>query len=395
MKVVALHTDFRIYWPARLKQLAVDLSQRGDELFVIEIAGKGSPYSFAEKQSRSDNLNWACIFPNEKIEDINPCLAKKEIFKLLDEINPDVVLAGAIAFPSGASAVDWTKRNNKAVVIFDDSKLEDVPRSFIVNKVKKLIYSNVDAIFCPSPDWNDTFNYWGFKNESIFYGVDVVDNQFWGILDEKDSLNPNLPANYILCVGRQIECKNFTAVIEVFNEIKQEENNIDLVFVGDGEMNSQLREIANDSDKIHFLPFQTPNKLRYIYHHASALILSSLSETWGLVVNEAMATGLPIIISDECGCSKILVQEGENGYHFNPTDKNELFDKMKLFLNLTDLERFEMSNKSIINISQWGLERFASGAIGAIDYAVANKKKRKGLLSNCLLEKWNGRYNPI
>ena len=77
MKIVFIHTDLRIYWPARLKALDAYLKEKGHELFVIEIAGKGSPYSFAEK--RKDVFpNWQILFPNAKMEELH---AKDEIKK--------------------------------------------------------------------------------------------------------------------------------------------------------------------------------------------------------------------------------------------------------------------------------------------------------------------------
>ena len=104
MKIVALHTDFRIYWPARLKALNDSLESQNATLDVIEIAGKGSPYVFSNSQENK-MLNWHILFPQCGPEQLKGKHIRKKLFNLLNKINPDVIIAGAIAFPSGALAV--------------------------------------------------------------------------------------------------------------------------------------------------------------------------------------------------------------------------------------------------------------------------------------------------
>ena len=395
MRIVALHTDFRIYWPARLKHLTKKLQERGDDLYIIEIAGKGSNYAFAA-HDEDHSVHWICLYPNDKIEDINPSFAKKTVLEKLGEINPDVILSGAFAFTSGAAAIDWAKSNNKAVVMFDDAKKENLKRNFITNLVKRIFYSNVDAVLCPSKDWNDTYKSWGVPLDAIFYGVDVVDNSFW---NKKNNLTIDyaLPEKYFLCVGRQIPCKNFDAVIEAFMQIVSQDMAFDLVFVGSGEESDKLKSSVEDfhKDKIHFIPFQSPENLSVIYQNAYCFILSSLSETWGLVVNEAMASGLPVIVSKQCGCADSLVFNGENGFIFSPKNVVELASCMDKIINLSPEEMNTMKEKSIQIIKDWDIDRFSSGAMDAIDYALRNKRKPSYFLYKHLLKNWNGKYNPV
>lgn len=179
MRIVALHTDFRIYWPARLKALNEALKRSGDTLHVIEIAGAGSPYSFAVKEKNTD-LSWHILFPDEKPENLSGAKIKPKLFSLLDELNPDVIIAGAIAFPSGALATHWAHLKKKKIIIFDDAKINSVPRNFLVNLIKRSVYNEVDALLYPAESWDNTGNFWGFDKERIFYGLDVVDNDFWG-----------------------------------------------------------------------------------------------------------------------------------------------------------------------------------------------------------------------
>jgi len=395
MKVVALHTDFRIYWPARLEHLSEKLQARGDDFSVVEIAGKGSNYAFAGHEKNA-SVRWICLYPNDRIEDINPADAKKTVIAKLNELNPDVVFSGPFAFTSGASAIDWAKSNNKAVVLFDDAKKENLPRDFFTNLIKRNFYSYVDAILCPTKNWNNTYLSWGIPANAIFYGVDVVDNSFWY---EKRSLTIDypLPEKYFLCVGRQIPCKNFDMAIKAFKQISVRKEEFDLVFIGSGEESDKLQSLVEESDKnkIHFIPFQSQENLSVIYRNAYCFILPSLSETWGLVVNEAMASGLPVLVSNRCGCADTLVSSGENGFTFSPDNVAELTSCMEKMIALSPEEMNKMKEKSLQIVGEWGINRFSSGAVDAINYAATHHRKPLYCIGKYLLRMWKGRYNLI
>ena len=106
MRVVITHTDFRIYWPARLNALTAYLNNKRIEFEIVEIAGAGSPYAFSGSLA-SYPANWHCLFPNKRMEDISLFDANIALRRKLNELHPDIIFAGAIAFPSGAAAVRY------------------------------------------------------------------------------------------------------------------------------------------------------------------------------------------------------------------------------------------------------------------------------------------------
>lgn len=398
MRVLFTHTDFRIYWPARLNALNTFLTDKGFEFFVVEIAGEGSPYNFAgENHSHPDY--WHCLFPDKKMEEISASIANKALIRKLDELMPDIVFSGAIAFPSGAASVCWANKNRKKVVIFDDARLTDVPRSLLVEYIKKNIYSCVDAIFCPSPAWIDSFNHFGFNREQLFYGVDVVDNIFWARSEYPSESSP-VGSKYFLTVGRQIPKKNFIFLLRSYNKyVMNVTDPLHLVFVGDGPEHEQLRSLVRVNDLnnlVHFYPFMSQKELKPFYHNASWFILPSrFGETWGLVVNEAMASGLPVLVSEQVGCASSLVKEGENGYTFSPEDENELSGLLFKMGNLNNDKRKDMGLRSMEIINEWGLDRFFIGAFEAIKYVSSHDLKKPGLISRLILKLWKGRYRPV
>lgn len=396
MKVVALHTDFRIYWPARLKAFSLFLSDRNGSLYIIEIAGKGSPYSFAGKNS-DNSLNWNILFPDARPEDLNGKIIKPKLFKLLDEIHPDVILAGATAFPSGALAVQWALANNKRVVIFDDAKIEAVNRNGIVNFIKKSVYSGVSSMFYPSPQWESTGRFWGFKDEQIFYGVDVVDNDFWMQTTETKPFD----FNYFIAVGRQIPVKNFINLLKAYNNYFNKIGRTEaykLILVGEGEERSKIEEYITTNgliDVVKLLPFMSQSELRNLFTYAELLSCCSTRETWGLVINEAMACGCAIIASNECGAAEVLVKNGVNGFKVSCNDIDGITEAMINYHNLSSKQKEDMHKNSQEIISHWGLSKFCQGAFDACRYAINNPKPKISIISKLIINNWYGRYNPV
>jgi len=397
LNIVIIHTDFRIYWPFRLVNFYNFLEKKKIKLTVIEIAGMGSPYSF-NKSNNPTNDYWMILFPDKKIEDLDSSTIKKRMFDKLDEIKPDVIIAGAIAFFSGAIATNWAVKNNKKLIIFDDAKLENVKRNFIVDRIKKNIYKNVNAIFCPAPDWDNTFKYFGFENEQIFYGVNVVDNNFWAN-KSADFIEIELPEKFILSVGRMIPKKNYFYLIAAYKEyISKTENPLALVIVGDGPEKNKINEfIKNEGlDSVYSFPFQSQERLRTFYYKASYFVLASkYIETWGLVVNEAMAAGLPVLLSNKVGCSTTLIVEGKNGYLFSPTNQNELTDILIKLHSFTDHQLQEMGKYSKKVIENWDINRFNSGLYDAIKFVLNNNFSNRTFVSRNIAKLWKGRYRPV
>ena len=398
MKIVALHTDYRIYWPARWQQLANELERaKKGSLEVIEIFGKGSPYAFGTKNELK-TLEWHVLFPDSGPEDMTGKQIKKDLFKLLDQINPDVVICGAIAFPSGALTVQWAlKRKRKRVVCFDDTKKDAVVRSRIVNFVKRKVYDGVDVMFYPAKPWLETGEFWGFTDDEMVFGLDVVNNGFWS----SPSTEQIIPSPYFLSVGRQIPLKNFLGATKAYIKYVESvgfENAIPLVLVGDGPEHEDIMKLiyeAGINEKIKCLPFQSQEKIRSLMQGASALILASIAETWGLVINEAMNCGCAIISTFECGATDVLVKDGINGYAVHCYDVDGMADAIVRFHKLSKLEKSSFAHASKSIISQWGLDKFALSAIQAAEYSLSHPKRKPNLIGKLIVNYWNGRYNPI
>ncbi len=387
MKVVIIHTDFRIYWPSRLNAIQQYLNSKNIELHIVEIAGKGSPYAFAKHNSNNYCKNWSILFEDDDIKSLKSSKIKEKVNRKLDSIQPDVVIAGAIAFYSGALSVAWTKRHGKKVILFDDARIEDVPRNKMINYVKKKIYSAVDAVIYPSQDWLQTAEYWGFNKQQLFVGVDVVNNDFW-----KEKEGKYKKEKKLLFVGRLIPRKNIILLIKLFDQISDKKGT-KLVIIGDGEQKEEVMNTISHTSDIEYFAFMQQDELKVMYAKSSALIIPSTYDTWGLVINEAMASGLPVWASDKCRAAKILIKDRVNGFIFDPLNENSIKQALFEFIN-TDMEVLrQMGKESEQIISHWNLSLLAEEVYKAIEYVTVTEHRKIDLLTNLFLKFWRGRYN--
>lgn len=133
-------------------------------------------------------------------------------------------------------------------------------------------------------------------------------------------------------VGRLIPLKNLEFIIRVFNQ-----TNKPLTIVGTGILEQHLKSISNSN--ITFTGFINNNKIYELYESHDVFILPSLSEPWGLVVEEAIYFGLPVLISNAVGCQDEMVKQPKTGCVFSPTDKNSLLEAIEKIEANIDLYR--------------------------------------------------------
>ena len=140
-----------------------------------------------------------------------------------------------------------------------------------------------------------------------------------------------LPPRYFLYAGRIIPEKGVFHLLEAYTQLTTDlRSEVGLVFVGEGAARNELTKKAATTypGKVVFPGFAQRDQLAAFYALAEVLVFPTLSDPWGLVVNEAMACGLPIIATDVAGCAADLVQDGENGYVVPPANVSKLAEAM-------------------------------------------------------------------
>lgn len=170
----------------------------------------------------------------------------------------------------------------------------------------------------------------------------------------------------ILFVGRLSPEKGLNTLIDAASICKRRDVVAKLVFVGSGPDESRLRNLGRHAGvDLEFHGFLEGDSLAERYAAADIFVLPSLSEPWGLVVNEAMEFGLPLLLSDRVGCRRVLLQEGTNGFTFAAGDANALADTMELLLTQPEV-RDEMGRSSRQIIKTCTINSWADAVVRAV-----------------------------
>jgi len=160
-----------------------------------------------------------------------------------------------------------------------------------------------------------------------------------------------------------------------------------MVLLGDGPLRAsifQLRSSLGLENCLHLPGFKQYEELPVYFGLAGAFVHASTTEQWGLVVNEAMASGLPVLVSHRCGCAEDLVSPGVNGFQFDPANVDEMA-RLMFKVSQDDFPLSEFGAASSRIISQWGPERFATGLRDAVATALKHPRPRAGVLDQILL----------
>lgn len=231
--------------------------------------------------------------------------------------------------------------------------------------VLRWVYGNVDVVLYPGRRSRAYFRRYAPRARQHWM-PHAIDGQRFAGLRDGDARARELRASHgigpdelvFVFVGKLVERKRPDLLLEAFSRIARKHRGVRLVFVGDGERSAALRA-ASESLPVHFLGFQNQRDMPSIYRLGDVLALPSAVETWGLAVNEAMASGLPCIVSDRVGCAPDLVGDAEAG-QIVPTDSVEaLADAMELYVLDEAALRAHAKNASKV-IQGWSLEEAAS-----------------------------------
>ena len=198
----------------------------------------------------------------------------------------------------------------------------------------------------------------------------------------------DLPQDYFLASARFVEKKNLPRLLEAYAIYRgSSEDPASLVLLGDGPLRSALeakRDALDLRDCVVMPGFKQVADLPAYYTLARAFVHPSTIEPWGLVVNEAMACGLPVLVSNKCGCAPELVRDGVNGFTFDPLDVEEMARHMAR-VSAPGFPRATFGEKSGEIVAEWCPDRFARGLSQAIEAAlglppVSSSSVESGLL---------------
>jgi len=380
---------------------------------AVETSGRDETYAW-EKVAGADGFGRVTLFENADAQRQSKSEVARRMAVTLDKIQPRVVVVPGWADAAALAAIRWSMEQRIPVVCMSESTEWDSKRRVWSEELKRRVVGLCSAALVGGTPHKDYMVRLGMPAERIFLGYDAVDGEYFASEaqrarseEQETRAKYGLPENYFLASARFIEKKNLPRLLKAFSRYRelsakrqaesakseaesgkrkaestsprpspQSGEGValwDLVLLGDGELRpalTALRSALGLDACVHLPGFKQYPDLPAYYGCAKAFIHASTTEQWGLVVNEAMASGLPVLVSNRCGCAQDLVQEGVNGFTFDPHNVEEM---AQLMLRISDF-RFpisEFGDASRKIIANWGPERFASGLKAAVEKALA------------------------
>ncbi len=266
------------------------------------------------------------------------CSDTPAIWQIIETRNFDAFIVCGWNLKSYWQAIRACRRRSVPVLVRGDSQLMTV-RSLMKRCAKSVVYRRIlrqfDGFLFVGKRNLEYLQHYGAPNDRLFFVPHFVDNErfraeagkalayreqqreVWGVTPH---------TTVALFVGKMIEKKRPHDLLRALAHLRDSARQVVAVFVGSGEMEPSLRAAANDLQvRAHFEGFQNQSELAHYYVASDVLVLPSDGrETWGLVVNEAMACGRPAIVSDAAGCCPDMIEEGKTGFVFEMGDVEAL-----------------------------------------------------------------------
>lgn len=248
----------------------------------------------------------------------------------------DLIVIGGYEKPAYIALSLLCRMYRKPYVLLYDgistSRLQDAPNGY-KHKLKATVVDHAAAVFGNGEVSRRYFSrVFGYPEARIYNQYLSVDGRsIQELARHRDYYREKLRTKYglapeeqvLVYSGRLIAIKNMATVIEAVGAM---ENPVTVFVIGGGEQEDELQQQARETGvKLIITGFLS--RQEDVFQHymlGDAFILPSLIEPWGLVVNEALAGGLPVIVSENCGCAPDLVKEGVNGYTVDPNDIRQM-----------------------------------------------------------------------
>jgi 1,2-diacylglycerol 3-alpha-glucosyltransferase len=365
-RVAVIWIDWYAYHVARFRGLDSAATLSGRVYGIELVGGIGVHAGLKFREPLPENLTIETLMPDKSWRDADHWQLAKMLWMRLSELDPEVVLVpGYYTLPAFSAAI-WARVHGRASVLMTESTAGDHRRVWWKEKLKGL---GLRSLFGWAVSGGKAHVAYledlGFPKDRVVGFYDVVDNEMFArgtyLQRLQTSAEAGLPKPYFLYVGRLAEEKNVAGLLTSWTRYRNEGGTWPLMLVGDGPERKTLAASASCSgfgEDVHFPGLKSSRELLPFYAHAGCFVLPSTREPWGLVVNEAMASGLPVLVSTRCGCAPDLVLPGLNGFTFQPLDEIELTASLRRIEDLPAEQRNRMGQYSAELIRSYSPQKF-------------------------------------
>jgi glycosyltransferase involved in cell wall biosynthesis len=326
---------------------------------------EGYPYEWVKNSSKDPGTHhFMGIVNPDLIHQVSMC-------------KPDFILVYGWGFYSHLKIIRYFK--NKMPVLFrGDSTLLD-EKGGIVSLLKaiflKWVYRHVDHAFYVGLSNKAYFLKYGLSEDQLSFAPHAIDNKRFTVQEaqtEAQSLRQHLNIKsdelIILFAGKLEEKKAPLQLLDAFLGVNID--SVHLLFVGNGPLEKQLKLKAKENHNVHFMDFQNQSRMPVVYRACDLFCLPSKGpgETWGLAINEAMACGKAILVSDKVGAAADLVKPGYNGAIFKALSQTDLIYNLNKLIANGKNELVNMGEHSKELIKDWSFENQVIAIEAVIKY---------------------------
>ncbi len=364
MPTLAIHfARYGPYHHARLASAYSELAPKGWTVIGLEAAGQDTTYDWDTVEGADEAPDVVTVFPGRNVEDLSAPECHSEFGRVLDRLNPDAVAIAGWGTPDARACLDWCRKHDIKTVVMSETREADGPRAWWKEWLKSFLISRFDGGLVGAQSHRDYLVRMGIPVHRVKLGYNVVDNvHFASACEEwrREADGVDSSPQFFLASNRFIERKNLSWLIDAFAGLDQAASDSanhkpwSLCLLGDGELAGTLKEqcrnhglevveaapweSADGPDggrpKVFFPGFRQIDQLPKFYAHASCFVHPALAEPWGLVINEAMAAGLPILSSNNVGAAERLVDDGVNGGLFDAMDVGSITQALNRIIAL-------------------------------------------------------------
>jgi glycosyltransferase involved in cell wall biosynthesis len=257
-------------------------------------------------------------------------------------------------------------------------------KSLARNIYLRWFYSYVDAFCYIGKEAQEHLMRRGIPHERMFFSPYAVDTTHFEEQNNKltragvrAALGIADDQFVILFSGKLIPRKAPRNLVQALSHLP-DTSRITLILLGDGPERAELETAGRSilGDRLQITGFVNQSQIGKYYAAADLFVLPSQFETWGLVVNEAMQFGLPVIVSDRVGCRHDVVLEGITGFSFEVGNSAQLAERLQLFLADRRLGP-RIGDAAALHIQKYSIKNAAAGIAEAVRYATQAKQSRK------------------
>lgn len=341
---------------------------------------------FEAEKAPKINTDW---YKNNNISNFTPVFLKKGTIeekkinlKILTYVikNSDLLVFTNYSYFTEMFALIVTKILRKKYILQIDGGIISHNESFLKNKLKKFLISNAYCYLSPSKESDNFLIYYGALKEKInryyftsLYKNDIIEHPVENKDKQKTKKDLMIKENkIILSVGQFIYRKGFDWMIDAYKNIDKE---IGIYIIG-GAATQEYLDLKNKykMDNLHFIDFMDKNEILKWYRAADLFVLPTREDIWGLVINEALAQGLPTVTTDKCIAGLELIVNKKNGFIVKCEDEESLLQITESFFEKSEADICLMKKEALSIIKKYTIENMAKNQLDVIKKVLEMEK---------------------